>query len=72
MLMWDKNKGNPNYEHKDYSSWPFHYNVKKKFEKDSKYYLTILDGRKIPLPMDGSLLQTYVQFTLLLQAPGPR
>jgi hypothetical protein len=58
-FMWDKKKGKTKYDQKDESSWIGPYIIKKKSEKE-KYYLTTLDGRKIPLPVDGSLLQPYV------------
>jgi hypothetical protein len=69
--MWDKKKGNPKYEQKDDNSWLGPYIIKKKFDKE-KYYLTGLDGRNMPLPMDGSLLRPYVHVTWLLQGPNPR
>jgi len=61
-FMWDKRKGKPKYDQKNNSSWLGPYIIKKKFEKD-KYDLTSLDKRNIPLPVDGSLLQPYVQGT---------
>jgi hypothetical protein len=61
-LMWDKRKGKPKYDQRDDNSWLGPYIVKKKSDKE-KYYLTTLDGRKMPLPVDGSLLQPYVQVT---------
>jgi hypothetical protein len=42
--------------------WLGPYIVKKKSEKGS-YYLSAMDGRKMPLPVDGSLLRPYVQGT---------
>jgi hypothetical protein len=53
--MWGKKKGKPKYDQKDDDTWIGPYIIKKKFEKD-KYYLTALDGRKIPLPVDGSFI----------------
>jgi len=61
-LMWHKRKGKPKYDRKNDILWLGPYIVKKKSEKES-YYLSAMDGRKIPLPFDGSLLRTYVQGT---------
>jgi hypothetical protein len=61
-FMWDKKKGKPKYEKKDDNSWFGPYIVKNKSDKEN-YYLTTLDGRKMPLPVDGSLLWPYVQVT---------
>ena len=60
--MWEKRKGKPKYDHKDDNTWLGPYIIKKKSEKE-KYYFTTLDGRKIPLPMDGYILQPYIQDT---------
>ena len=61
-FMWDKNKGKPKYDQKDDNSWLGPYIIKKKHDKEN-FYLIALDGRKMPLPMDGSLLRPYVQVT---------
>jgi len=61
-FMWDKRKGKPKYDQKNNNSWLGPYIIKKKSEKE-KYYLTYLDGEKMPLPVDGSLLQPYIQGT---------
>jgi hypothetical protein len=58
-LIWDKTKGKPRYDHRDDNSWLDPYIIKKKSDKEN-YYLTALDGRKMPLPVDGSLFQPYV------------
>jgi hypothetical protein len=55
-LMWDKKRGEPKYDERNEVLWLGPYIVKKKFEK-VKYYLFSMDGRRIPLPVDGSLLQ---------------
>jgi hypothetical protein len=55
VFMWDKKKGKPKYDQKDDNTWLGPYIINKKSEKE-KYYLTALDGRKMPLPVDGSLL----------------
>jgi hypothetical protein len=60
--MWDNKKGKPKYDQKDDNSWLGPYIIKKKFEEE-KYYLKSLDGRKMPLLVDGSLLRPYVQIT---------
>jgi hypothetical protein len=59
MLMWNKRKGKPKYDQKDNNSWLGPYITKKKSDKEM-YYLTTLDGRKMPLPVDGSLLQPHI------------
>ena len=53
--MWDKRKGKPNYDQNYNNSWLGPYIIKKKSEKE-KYYLTAMDGGKMPLRVDGSLL----------------
>jgi hypothetical protein len=58
--MWDKRKGKPRYDQRDENSWLVPYIAKKDSNKE-RYYLTTLNGRKIPLPVHGSLLQSYVQ-----------
>jgi hypothetical protein len=53
--MWDKKKGKPKYDQKDDNSWLGPSIIKNKSEKE-KYYLIALDGRKMPFPVDVSLL----------------
>ena len=60
--MWDKRKGKPKYDQRNNNYWLGPYIIKKKSKKE-KYYLTALDERKIPLSVDGSLLQPYIQGT---------
>jgi hypothetical protein len=60
--MWDKRKCKPRYNQKDNNSWLGPYIIKKKYDKE-KYYMLALDGRKMPLPVDGSLLQPHIQVT---------
>jgi hypothetical protein len=60
-FIWDKRKGKPKYDQKDNKSWLGPYIIKKS-EKE-KYYLIALDERKMPLPVDGSLLRPYIQGT---------
>jgi hypothetical protein len=60
--MWYKKKGKPKCDQKDDNSWLDPYIVKNKFDKE-KYYLTFLDGIKMPLPVDGCLLWPYVWIT---------
>jgi hypothetical protein len=57
--MWDKRKGNPIYEQTYNNSWLSPYIIKKKSDKE-RYYLIPLDGIKMPLPIDGSLLQPHI------------
>jgi hypothetical protein len=54
-LMWDKRKGKPKYDKKSEVLWLGPYIVNKKSEKGT-YYLSSMDGRKMPLPVDGSIL----------------
>jgi hypothetical protein len=62
MLMWDKRKGKPKYDQKDINSWLGPYIIRKKSDKQ-RYYLTSLDRRNMPLPVDGSLLQPHISDT---------
>jgi hypothetical protein len=61
-LMWDKKRGEPKYDERNEVLWLGPYIVKKKSEK-GKYYLSSMDGRKMPLPVDGSLLRPYIKGT---------
>jgi hypothetical protein len=54
-LMWDKRKGKPKYEKMSEFSCSGPYIIKKKSEKGT-YYLSSMDGRKMPLPIDGYIL----------------
>jgi hypothetical protein len=60
-LMWDKKKGKPKYDKKIEVMWLGPYIVKK-YER-STYYLSAIDGRKIPLPVHESILPPYVYGT---------
>jgi hypothetical protein len=62
VLMWDKRKGKPIYENKYNNSWLGPYIIKKKSDQE-RYYLTSLDGRRMPLLVYGSLLQPHIQVT---------
>jgi hypothetical protein len=62
VLMWDKMKGKPKYDKKNNNSWLGPYIIKKKSEKE-KYYLLAMDERKMPLLVDGTFLQRYIQGT---------
>jgi hypothetical protein len=68
--MWDKKKGKPKYDQINDVLWLGPYIFKKKSEK-GKYYLFAMDGRKMPLLVDGYLLWPYVQGIWLLQGPSP-
>jgi hypothetical protein len=70
-FMWDKRKGKPKYDQKNNNSWLGPYIIKKKSEKE-KYYLTAMDGRKMPLPVDGSLLLTLHSRYLTSSGPRPQ
>jgi hypothetical protein len=61
-FMWEKKKGNLKYDQEADISWLGPYIIKKKYEKE-KYHLIALDGRNMPFPVDGSLLQPYAQIT---------
>jgi hypothetical protein len=65
VLMWDKIRGKPRYEQKYNNSWLGPYIIKTKLNKE-RYYLIALDGRKMPLPIDGSLLQPHIQVKIIL------
>jgi hypothetical protein len=56
--MWDKRKGKPKYDKMSEVLWLGPYIVKKKSEKGT-YYLSAMDGRKMPLLVYGYILQTY-------------
>jgi hypothetical protein len=60
--MWDKRKGKPKCDKKNDNSWLGPYIITKKFE-NKKHYFSSLAMRKMSLPMDGSLLQPYIQGT---------
>jgi hypothetical protein len=62
VLIWDKGNDKPRYDQKDNNSWIGPYIIKKKLDKE-RYYLTTLNKRKMPLPIDGSLLQPHIQVT---------
>jgi hypothetical protein len=53
--MWDKKKGKPKYDKGKKVLWLGPYIVKNKFKKGT-YYLYAMDGRRMPLSIDGSLL----------------
>jgi hypothetical protein len=59
VLIWHKRKGNPIYNQKDNNSWFGPYIIRNKSDKE-RYYLKALDVRKMPLPVDGSLLQPHI------------
>jgi hypothetical protein len=54
-LMWDKRKGKPEYDNKSKVLWLGPYIINKKSKKGN-YYISTMDGRKMPLPIDGSIL----------------
>jgi len=61
-LMWDKKKGKPKYNKKSEVLWLGPYVVNKTYKKGN-YYLSAMDGRKIPLPVDGSIFLPYINRT---------
>jgi len=52
--MWDKKKGKLEYD-KSEIIWLNPYVIKKKYENGT-YYLSSMDGRKMTLPVHGSIL----------------
>jgi hypothetical protein len=53
--MWDERKGKPKYNKKSEVLWLGPYIFKKK-SKGGTYYLSSMDGRKMPIPVAGSIL----------------
>ena len=53
--MWDKKKGKPKYDQNNNFFWLRLYVIKKNSNKE-KYYFPTMDGRNMPLPVDGSLI----------------
>jgi hypothetical protein len=58
VLMWDKKKGKPNMRKEFDCLWQGPYKIEKKSENDS-FYLSMPEGRRLPLPISGSLLKPY-------------
>jgi hypothetical protein len=56
--MWDKRKGKPNMNKEFDDLWQGPYKVRKKYVNDS-YYLSMLEGRRLPLPISVSLLKPH-------------
>jgi hypothetical protein len=54
-LMWDKKRGEPNYDERNEVLWLGPYIIKKKFQ-EGKILLVFHGWEKISLPIDGSLL----------------
>jgi hypothetical protein len=61
VLMWDKIK-KPIYDQEENNSCFGPYIIRNKSDKE-RYYLTTLYRRKMPLLVDGSLLQPHIQVT---------
>jgi hypothetical protein len=57
--MWEKINGKPRYNKRDDNSWLGPYIIRKNSDKE-KYFLTALDGRKMSLSIDSSLLQPHI------------
>jgi hypothetical protein len=57
-LMSDKKMGEPKYDEKNEVLWLGPYIAKNKSEKGT-YYLSTMDGRRMALPVDGSLLRPW-------------
>jgi hypothetical protein len=58
----DKRKGKPKYDKKSEVLWLGPYIINKNSKKGT-YYLSTMDGRKMPLPVDGSILLPYINRT---------
>jgi len=54
----DKRKGRPNVNKEFDDLWKGPYKVRKKYVNDS-YYLYMLEGRRLPVPISVSLLKPY-------------
>jgi hypothetical protein len=56
VFMWDKRNGKPNM-HKEFDClWQGPYKIEKKSANDS-FYLSTMEGRRMILPISGSLLK---------------
>jgi hypothetical protein len=58
VLMWDKRREKPRMHKKFDSLWLGPYQIKEISRVDS-FYSTTVKGRRIPLPVNGSLLKPY-------------
>jgi hypothetical protein len=58
VLMWDKRKGELNMNKEFYDLWKAPYKVGNNSIDDS-YYLAMLEGRRLPLPINVSLLKPH-------------
>jgi hypothetical protein len=58
VLMWDKQRENPGKHGKFNSLWrgPF---LVESVARNNYFYLSHLDGEKLPLPMNGQTLKLY-------------
>jgi hypothetical protein len=67
VLMWDKRKGEPNICKEFDCLWYGPYKIKKKSEP-SFFYLSTPEGKRLPLPFNGSLFKPfYTEGTWLLR-----
>ena len=60
VLLWDKRREKPGMHQKFNSLWLGTYKIVEFFGLDS-FYLSMTDGRSMPLPVNGSLLKHYFQ-----------
>ena len=60
--MWDKKRGEPKHDQRNDVLWLGPYIIKKK-SKEGKYYVSTMNERKMPLPVDESLLRSYIKRT---------
>lgn len=58
VLMWDKRKGQPNTCKEFDKFWLDPYKIEKKSVNDS-YYISTLEGRRLPLPTSRSNLKPH-------------
>jgi hypothetical protein len=60
VLMWDKRKGQPNTCKESDKFWLGPYKIEKKSVDDS-YYISTLEGRRLPLPIIRSLFKPHLR-----------
>jgi hypothetical protein len=63
VLMWDKRREKPGMHHKFDSLWLGPYKIEEISGSDS-FYLSTIEGRRMPLPVNGSLLKIITKATL--------
>jgi hypothetical protein len=61
VLLWDKRREKPRIHQKFDNIWLGPYKIEEVSGPDS-FYLSTTEGRRIPLPVNGSLLKHYFQY----------